>query len=108
MESDSAERGDDDRVVASSVGHVGGATAGAGSADRSKIPAALRSVASAPGEPILAGEWKKAVGLIKAGKDIDYKGVTGDHEFDAAGDVAGVVAEVVIKNGAFVETGLLD
>ena len=79
----------------------------AGSTDRSKISASLRAVASAPGEPILAGEWKKAVSLIKAGKDIDYKGVTGDHEFDTAGDVAGVVAEVVVKGGAFVETGLL-
>lgn len=80
----------------------------AGSTDRSKISAALRAVASAPGEPILAGEWSKAVGLIKAGKDIDYQGVTGSHEFDAAGDVAGVVAEIVVKDGAFVETGLLD
>jgi branched-chain amino acid transport system substrate-binding protein len=79
----------------------------AGSADRSRISAALRAVASAPGEPILPGEWKKAVALLKAGKDIDYQGVTGDHEFDKNGDVAGVVAEVVVKDGAFVETGLL-
>ncbi len=79
----------------------------AGSTDRSKIPAALRAVASAPGEPILAGEWKKAVDLITAGKDIDYQGVTGGHDFDDAGDVSGVVAEVVVKDGAFVETGLL-
>jgi branched-chain amino acid transport system substrate-binding protein len=46
-------------------------------------------VASAPGEPILAGEWAKAKQLIAEGKDIDYKGAAGDHEFDAAGDVAG-------------------
>ena len=45
--------------------------------------------AFAPGEPILAGEWAKAKKLIAEGKDIDYKGAGGDHEFDAAGDVPG-------------------
>lgn len=57
--------------------------------DRAKLSESLRAVASAPGEPILAGEWAKAKQLIAEGKDIDYKGAAGDHEFDAAGDVAG-------------------
>lgn len=62
----------------------------AGAADRSKISQALREVASAPGEVILPGEWEKARQLIAEGKDIDYQGAAGDHEFDANGDVPGV------------------
>lgn len=57
--------------------------------DKAKLGAALRAVASAPGEPILAGEWAKARKLIAEGKDINYKGAGGDHEFDSAGDVPG-------------------
>ena len=57
--------------------------------DKAKLAESLRAVASAPGEPILAGEWAKAKKLIAEGKDIDYKGAGGDHEFDAAGDVPG-------------------
>ena len=48
----------------------------AGSADKTKIAAALREVASAPGEKIGACEWSKAKALIKEGKDIDYDGVS--------------------------------
>lgn len=62
----------------------------AGAADRSKISAALREVASAPGEVILPGEWAKAKQLIAEGRDINYQGAGGDHEFDANGDVPGV------------------
>jgi branched-chain amino acid transport system substrate-binding protein len=57
--------------------------------DKTKLPEALRKVASAPGEPILAGEWAKAKALLAEGKDIDYQGAAGDHEFDANGDVPG-------------------
>jgi len=79
----------------------------AGSADRTKISAALREVASGPGEPILPGEWEKAKALIAAGTDIDYKGVTGDHDFDANGDVPGQFSEWVVKDGKLTETGML-
>jgi branched-chain amino acid transport system substrate-binding protein len=68
---------------------------------------ALRDVANAPGEVILPGEWKKAVDLIAAGTDIDYQGASGPVEFDAAGDVAGSVVEMTVKDGAFVEVGPL-
>jgi branched-chain amino acid transport system substrate-binding protein len=57
--------------------------------DRAKLAQALRDVASAPGEPIMVGEWAKAKQLIAEGKDIDYKGAAGDHEFDENGDVPG-------------------
>jgi branched-chain amino acid transport system substrate-binding protein len=61
----------------------------AGSADRSKISAALREVANAPGEIIRPGEWAKAKALIAAGTDINYEGASGAVDFDAKGDVAG-------------------
>ena len=66
---------------------------------------ALRDVATAPGEVVLPGEWKKAAELIKAGKDIDYQGASGPVEFDPAGDVAGVVIEMTAKDGKWVEVG---
>lgn len=71
------------------------------------IAQALRDVATAPGEVILPGEWKKAVDLLAAGTDIDYQGASGPVEFDAAGDVAGSVVEMTVKDGAFVEVGPL-
>ena len=64
-------------------------------------------MALATGEKILPGEWTKAVELIKAGTDIDYQGASGPVEFDAAGDVAGSVVEMTVKDGAFVEVGPL-
>ena len=76
-----------------------------GKADRAGLNQALRDVATAPGDKILPGEWKKAVDLIKAGKDIDYDGAGGPAEFDAAGDVDGVIVEVDVKDGKFVEVG---
>ncbi|HET8727003.1 MAG TPA: ABC transporter substrate-binding protein [Alphaproteobacteria bacterium] len=66
---------------------------------------ALRDVATAPGDVILPGEWKKAVDLIKAGKDINYEGASGPLEFDEHGDVPGVVTEMTVKDGHFVEVG---
>jgi len=62
----------------------------AGSTDPVKIRDALRDVANAPGETVGPGtdNFKKAVQLIKSGKDINYEGVTGPIEFDAKGDPA--------------------
>jgi branched-chain amino acid transport system substrate-binding protein len=76
-----------------------------GNAGREGLSAALREVASAPGEKILPGEWSKAAELIAAGTDIDYEGAGGPLDFDAAGDVDGIIVEVVWENGAFVEKG---
>ncbi len=76
-----------------------------GSSDRAGLSAAVRSVSSAPGEVILPGEWEKAVALLKAGKEINYEGASGSHEFDAAGDVPGTIVEMVVKGGTFVEVG---
>jgi branched-chain amino acid transport system substrate-binding protein len=76
-----------------------------GSNSREGLSAALRDVASAPGEKILPGEWKKAVELIKAGTDIDYEGAGGPLDFDAAGDVDGIIVELAVEGGKFVEKG---
>jgi branched-chain amino acid transport system substrate-binding protein len=80
----------------------------AGSTDRAAIAKSVRSVASAPGEIILPGEYAKAAAAIKAGRDINYQGASGDHEFDAAGDVPGVIVEMAVIDGQFVEVGILD
>ena len=73
----------------------------AGSADRTKIAAALREVATAPGEKIHPGEWAKAKALIKAGKDIDYDGAGGAYEFDANGDVTGFIGKFVVDGKSY-------
>ena len=68
----------------------------AGAADRSKISAALREVANAPGMVIRPGEWKKAKEAIAAGEDINYEGASGAIEFDENGDVAGTYSLNVV------------
>ena len=78
-----------------------------GSAERAGLAEALRAVATAPGEVILPGEWNKAKDLLKAGKEINYEGAAGSHEFDQAGDVSGVIIEmgVYVREGSFREFG---
>lgn len=79
-----------------------------GSAKREGLSAALRDVASAPGEKIFPGEWTKAVELIKAGTDIDYEGAGGPLDFDAAGDVPGTIVYLEVEGGKFVEKGAIE
>lgn len=76
-----------------------------GSDGREGLSAALREISSAPGEVILPGEWKKAVELLAAGKDINYEGASGSHEFDDKGDVPGVIIETVIEGAGFKDVG---
>jgi branched-chain amino acid transport system substrate-binding protein len=76
-----------------------------GKADRAGLSQALRDVATAPGEKIFPGQWKEAVAALKAGKDIDYEGASGPAEFDQAGDVDGIIVEVDVQDGKFVEVG---
>ena len=79
-----------------------------GSAEREGLSEALRSVAMAPGEVILPGEWEKAAELIAQGAEINYEGASGTHEFDENGDVPGVVVEMTVEDGRFVTKGFLD
>ncbi|MCA1771666.1 MAG: ABC transporter substrate-binding protein [Halomonas sp.] len=79
-----------------------------GSAEREGLSEALRSVASAPGETILPGEWEKAVELIAQGEEINYEGASGSHEFDDNGDVPGIVVEMTVEDGEFERVGELE
>ena len=50
------------------------------------------------------GDWAKAKALLAAGKDINYQGIAGAHEFDGNGDVAGIYGKSVVKDGKWSET----
>jgi len=80
----------------------------AGSTDRAAIKGALRAVAGPPGVKVGPGDWKKAVDLLASGQDIDYEGAAGSLNFDAAGDVAGVIGEYGIEGDTFKELGIID
>ena len=62
----------------------------AGAADRGKIAAALREVASPPGVVIRPGEWAKAKAALAAGEEVNYEGASNTNDFDENGDVAGL------------------
>lgn len=79
-----------------------------GTTEREGLSEALRAVASAPGETILPGEWEKAKELIAAGTDIDYEGAGGSLDFDEAGDIDGVIVELKVEGGEFVEVGPIE
>jgi len=79
----------------------------AGSTDRAAVSAALREVANAPGEVIIPGEWEKAKALIAEGADINYVGATGEIEFDAAGDVAGLYSVNTVAEDGTWQTEIL-
>ncbi len=68
----------------------------AGSADRSKISAALRAVAGPEGEVVRPGEWEKAKKLIAEGKDVNYQGAAGINDFDKNGDVTGLFSVNIV------------
>lgn len=78
----------------------------AGAADKTKVAAALREVASAPGEVVGPGEWEKAKALIKDGKDINYEGAGGSYEFDANGDVTGYIGKFVVDGDKYRQVGI--
>ncbi|NNG04959.1 MAG: ABC transporter substrate-binding protein [Inquilinus sp.] len=79
----------------------------AGTTDRAAVRDALRFVANPPGVTILPGDWAKARELLAAGQDIDYAGASGSHDFDADGDVAGVIGHFIVENGAYKEVGIV-
>ncbi|MCP4316257.1 MAG: ABC transporter substrate-binding protein [Hyphomicrobiales bacterium] len=80
----------------------------AGSTDREAIKAALREVANAPGEVVGPGEWEKAVKLIAAGKDINYEGAAGSHEFDDNGDVAGFIGKFIVDGDSYKQIAVFE
>ncbi|HWJ88680.1 MAG TPA: ABC transporter substrate-binding protein [Pelagibacterium sp.] len=79
-----------------------------GNNEREGLSAALREISTAPGEIILPGEWEKARELIAAGQDINYEGAGGTLDFDAAGDIDGVIVELRIEGGQYIEVGVIE
>ncbi len=80
----------------------------AGTTDREAVKNALREVASAPGEVVGPGEWAKAVKLIGEGKDINYEGASGSHEFDPNGDVAGYIGKYVVDGDSYKQIAVFE
>ena len=70
-----------------------------GSDSRASVKNNIRKVANGPGETIEPGEWAKAVKLVAEGKDVNYEGAAGDHEFDKNGDVPGVFGHFEVQMG---------
>jgi branched-chain amino acid transport system substrate-binding protein len=67
----------------------------------------LREVAGPPGEVVVAGVdgLKKAIQLLKDGKDINYEGVAGSQDFDENGDVVTPIdIWKYIPNEPYIET----
>ncbi len=80
----------------------------AGSTDRTAIKDALRFVANAPGEIVGPGEWAKAVKLLAEGKDINYEGAAGSHEFDENGDVAGFIGKFIVDGDSYKQVAIFE
>ncbi len=60
------------------------------------IKGKLREVANAPGEEV--GDVCKALELLRAGKDINYQGASGNVDLDANGDIQGVYDIWTVKD----------
>ncbi len=75
--------------------------------DSAAIRDALRDVANPPGEVVGPGvdSIRRALELIKQGKDINYEGAGGSQDFDAKGDVISTIEIWKIEGGAIVSTG---
>lgn len=75
------------------------AAVAAGSTDGTEMAAALRDVTGAPGEEYTWAELPEAIEALENGEDINYQGVTGDIEFDDAGDPQSGVFDVFAFRG---------
>ncbi len=71
----------------------------AGSTDGVEMAAVLPDVTGAPGDEYTWEELPAAIEALQNGEDIDYQGVTGDIEFDAAGDPQSGVFDVFAFEG---------
>ena len=79
-----------------------------GEMGKQDLSAALRSVASPPGEVILPGQWAKALEVLSGGGDVNYEGASGSHDFDNNGDVSGLIHEVQVQGGALADMGRIE
>jgi ABC-type branched-subunit amino acid transport system substrate-binding protein len=64
------------------------------SASPAKIKANLVAVSGPPGVKVTYLQMKKAIRLLRAGKDIDYEGAFSPVDFDANGDIGSAVFEI--------------
>lgn len=86
---------------------VGLAVAAGGSASSAAIRDGIYKITDPKGAPVYAGEFKKALELIKAGKPVRYVGVIGPISFDQYGDITGPFREWKIEDGKVVTKGQL-
>lgn len=68
-------------LLALAVGQVG-------DHDAHEVSRAMREIAGPPGEAYGPMEYEAAVAALRAGRDIDFAGLSGSFDFDARGDVA--------------------
>jgi ABC-type branched-subunit amino acid transport system substrate-binding protein len=80
----------------------------AGSFDGIAVRDALREVAGPPGVQVGAGQFAEALQLIAAGEEIDHQGASGTVDFDARGDVPGLVEIWTFQGGRPVPKKLYD
>jgi len=71
-----------------------------GSADRGSIAKNVMAVANGPGKKIYPGQLKKALYLLKRGKEVDYEGATAVN-FTDVGEAFGSFLEKEVKGGKF-------
>jgi len=71
-----------------------------GSADRASIAKNVMAVANGPGKKIYPGQLKKALYLLKRGKEVDYEGAIGVN-FTDVGEAVGSFLEKEVKGGKF-------
>ena len=76
----------------------------AGSSDPTAIRDSIRSVSAPPGEEIGPGvdEIRRALELLRDGKEINYQGASGPVDVDENGDVTGAMGIWKIVNGKLV------
>ena len=75
--------------------------------DSALIRDALRDIANPPGEIVGPGieSLRRALELIRDGKDINYEGAGGSQDFDANGDVVSTIEIWKIEGGEIISTG---
>ncbi|MCL5942503.1 MAG: ABC transporter substrate-binding protein [Actinobacteria bacterium] len=72
-----------------------------GAATGEAINQNYRDVSNPPGEKVFT--FKDGVAALKAGKDIDYEGVSGPLDFDAHGNVTGSYVSMIGKDGKWTQ-----
>ena len=77
----------------------------AGEYDSTAIRDAMREVAAPPGIKVGPEDFDHAIELIQSGRDINYEGVSGSHDFDDKGDVVNTIEIWMIDEGQITSTG---